>query len=61
MKNIYFPEEDIKTDDLFFICFMIERVARHLHQRNRYVVNAIGKKEFYHLLSVASVLHSKTH
>ena len=41
MKNIYFPEEDIKTDDLFFICFMIERVARHLHQRNRYVVNAI--------------------
>ena len=59
MKNIYFPEEDIKTDDLFFICFMIERVARHLHQRNRYVVNAIGKKEFYHLLSVASVLHSE--
>lgn len=59
MKNIYFPEEDIKTDDLFFICFMIERVARHLHQRNRYVVNAIGKKGFYHLLSVASVLHSE--
>ncbi|MBQ1506476.1 MAG: hypothetical protein IIZ48_06885, partial [Erysipelotrichales bacterium] len=59
MKNKYFPEEDIEKDDLFFVCYMIERVARHLHQRNRYVVNTIGKDEFYHLLSVANVLHSE--
>ena len=59
MKNKYFPDEDIEEDDLFFICYMIERVARHLHQRNRYVVNAIGKEELTHLISVANVLHSE--
>ena len=59
MKNKYFPDEDIEEDDLFFICYMIERVARHLHQRNKYVVNAIGKEELTHLISVANVLHSE--
>ncbi len=57
MKNKYFPEEEIETNDLYFICYMIERVARHLKQRNKYVVNAIGKDNLYHLLSCASVLH----
>ncbi|MBE6423728.1 hypothetical protein [Succinivibrio dextrinosolvens] len=59
MKNKYFPEEDIEKDDLFFICYMIERVARHLHQKNKYVVNAIGKEGLTHLISVANVLHSE--
>lgn len=57
MTNIYFPDEEITTNDLQFICYMIERVARKLHQRNCYVVNAIGKKELEHLISVANVLH----
>lgn len=38
---------------------MIERVARHVHQRNKYVVNKIGKDELYHLISCANVLHSE--
>lgn len=59
MKNKYFPEEDIEKNDLYFVCYMIERVARHIHQRNRYVVNAIGKAGIYHLLSVANVLHAE--
>ncbi len=59
MKNKYFPDEDIEEDDLYFICYMIERVARHIHQRNRYVVNTIGKEELYHLISVANVVHSE--
>ncbi|MCR4746708.1 MAG: hypothetical protein K5894_15945 [Lachnospiraceae bacterium] len=59
MKNKYFPDEEIDIDDLFFICYMIERVARHIHQRNKYVVNTIGREELYHLLSVANVLHSE--
>ena len=42
MKNIYFPDEDITENDLFFVCSMIERVARHIKQRNKYVVNRIG-------------------
>ena len=59
MKNKYFLDEDIEKDDLFFVCYMIERVARHIHQRNSYVVNAIGKTGLHHLLSVANVLHAE--
>lgn len=57
MKNIYFPDEDILENDLFFICYMIEKVARSLRQHNCYVVNTIGEQEMYHLLSCANVLH----
>ena len=28
MKNKYFPDEDIEINDLYFVCYMIERVAR---------------------------------
>ena len=57
MKNKYFPDEEIQLNDLFFMCYMIERVARQIHQKNKYVVNAIGKNELYHLISCANVLH----
>ncbi len=57
MTNKYFPDEEVKKDDLYFICYMIERVARCLYQKNRYVVNSIGKDAFIHLISVANVLH----
>lgn len=57
MKNKYFPDEEISKNDLYFICYMIERVARRLHQRNRYVVNTIGREALEHLISVANVLH----
>lgn len=58
MTNKYFKDEEITKNDLFFICYMIERVARILHQHNKYVVNTIGYDELYHLISVANVLHS---
>lgn len=57
MKNIYFPDEEIEVNDLYFICYMIERVARRIHQKNKYVVNTIGRNELHHLISVANVLH----
>ena len=57
MTNIYFQDEEITANDLYYICYMIERVARRLHQKNRYVVNAIGKTELEHLICVANVLH----
>ncbi len=59
MTNKYFPEEKIQTNDLYFICYMIERVARKLHQKNCFVVNSIGKDGLEHLISVAKVLHAK--
>lgn len=59
MTNIYFPDEEITTNDLYFVCYMIERLARRLHQKNRYVVNKIGRAGLCHLLSVANVLHAE--
>lgn len=57
MINKFFPDEKITENDLYFMCYMIERVARELHQRNKYVVNAIGYDELVNKISVASVLH----
>lgn len=57
MTNHFFSDEEITRNDLYFICYMIERVARKLHQRNKYVVNAIDKKEWTRLISLANVLH----
>lgn len=59
MTNVFFPEEELEKDDLYFVCYMIERVARRLKKRNSYVVNAIGKEELAKLLSLANVLHSE--
>lgn len=59
MTNVYFPEEEIKTNDLYFVCYMIERVARRIKRRNKYVVNAIGTEELAKILSLANVLHSE--
>ena len=36
---------------------MIERVARKLHQKNKYVVNSIPQNEWERLISLANVLH----
>ena len=57
MKNVFFPDEEVSENDLYFVCFIIERVARKIHQRNAYVVNTFGVTELRKLLSVASVLH----
>ena len=57
MTNKFFPEEQISENDLYFLCYMIERVARKLHQKNKYVVNSIAKDEWERLISLANVLH----
>ena len=57
MTNKFFPEEQISENDLYFLCYMVERVARKLHQKNKYVVNSISKDEWMRLISLANVLH----
>ena len=57
MRNKYF-DELVTENDLFYVCFMIEKTSRFLHQRNQYVVNQLGYDHLYHLISVANVLHS---
>lgn len=57
MTNQFFPDEQITDNDLYFLCYMIERIARKLHQENKYVVNSIAKDEWKRLISLADVLH----
>lgn len=57
MSNIYFPDEEITFNDLYFVCYMIERVARHIKQRNRYVVERIGSEGIARQLSIAETNH----
>ena len=57
MTNMFFSDEEISENDLYFLCYMVERVARKLHQKNRYVVNEICKEELLRLISLANVLH----
>ena len=59
MTNVFLPNELVKTDDLFFVCYMIERIARQLKQPNKYVANIMGHDELVKKLSLADVLHSE--
>lgn len=59
MTNVFFPEDKVDADDLYFVCYMIERIARQLKQPNKYVVNAMGHNELAKKLSLADVLHSE--
>lgn len=59
MTNVFFPEEKISTDDLYFVCYMIERIARRLKQSNKYIVNMMGHDELVKKLSLADTLHSE--
>ena len=44
MTNIYFSDEEVTVNDLYFVCYMVERIARQLKQPNKYVVNTLGKQ-----------------
>ena len=57
MTNKFFPDEQIEFNDLYFVCYMIERVARRLKQRNKYVVEHLGEEGLYHQLSLAQAIH----
>ncbi len=57
MSNKYFPNQALTFNDLYFVCYMIERVARTIHQRNRYVVERIGYEGLLHELSIADTNH----
>ena len=57
MTNIYFPDEEVTVNDLYFVCYMVERIARQLKQPNKYVVNTLGKRALQEKLSLANVLH----
>ena len=55
MTNVFFPNEQVKTDDLYFVCYMVERIARQLKQPNKYVVNMLGHDELAKKMSLADI------
>ena len=57
MTNIYFPDQEITFNDLYFVCYMIERTARAIKQRNNYVVGKMGKDGLARQLSIAETNH----
>lgn len=61
MKNIYFPDETISENDLYFVCSMIERTARQLKQPNKYVVNKMGHEALAEKLSLAACFIPRIH
>lgn len=42
---------------LYFVCYMIERTARHLKQPNQYVVGKMTKQDLERQLSIAATNH----
>ncbi|MBR1447318.1 MAG: hypothetical protein IJ762_08740 [Bacteroidaceae bacterium] len=48
----------MQTDDLYFVCYMVERIARRLMQPKKYVVNAMGHDELARKLSLADIVRS---
>lgn len=49
--------EDSKRNDLFFVCSLIEYVARQTKNERKVIVNALGRKGLEHYYELAEVYH----
>ena len=50
-------DDNIRPNDLFFLCSLIEYVARKTHNRRAVVVNAIGRQGLKRIYDLADVFH----
>lgn len=50
--------ENKKDNDLFYLCGLIEYMARLTKNRNRVIVNALGEERLKKIYSLADVYHS---
>jgi hypothetical protein len=46
------------NNDVFFVCSLVEHIARLTHNHRSVVVNAIGKDRLQHIFDLADVYHS---
>lgn len=46
-----------EMNDLFFVCSMIEKVARESKQKQSYIINTVGKDNIRRLYKYADVFH----
>lgn len=51
--------EEKYSNDLFFLCSLIEYIGRKTKNHRNVVVNAIGKTKLQHILDLADVYHSE--
>jgi len=51
--------EDKNTNNLFFLCSLIEYIGRKTKNHRNVVVNAIGKDNLQHIFDLADVYHSE--
>jgi len=51
--------ESKESNDLFFVCSLIEYIARKTKSHRNVVVNAIGKEKLQHIYELADVYHSE--
>jgi len=51
--------EDRNSNNLFFICSLIEYIGRKTKNHRNVIVNAIGKKNLQHIFDFADVYHSE--
>ena len=57
MKEVKQYMNEKRKDDIYYVCTMIEYVARITNNRRRDIVQKISKKNIEHQLKVASVNH----
>lgn len=51
--------EDQKDNDLFFVCSLIECIARKTNNTKKYVVTKLGKETIQKIYELADVYHSE--
>ena len=50
--------EQKKHNDLFYVCALVEYIARSTKNRNRVVVNALGEERLTKIYKLADIYHS---
>jgi hypothetical protein len=51
--------EDKNSNNLFFLCSLIEYIGRKTKNHRNVVVNAIGKNDLQHIFDLADIYHSE--
>ena len=51
--------ESKESNDLFFVCSLVEYIARETKNHRSVVVNAIGKEKLQHIYNLADIYHSE--
>ena len=51
--------EDIKNNNLFFVCSLIEYISRKTKNTKKYIVMKLGKEKINKIYSLAEIYHSE--